>query len=76
MGKVDQGVIKLWLARHLFGGALAYISHGGDGHQVRDLLHITDLYDLIAPNLDGIGAEDGQTSNGSVVGRPAYRFAN
>jgi len=63
MGKVDQGVITLWLARHLFGGALAYIGHGGDGHQVRDLLHIADLYDLIAPNLDGIGAEDGQTFN-------------
>ena len=63
MGKVDQGVITLWLARHLFGGALAHIGHGGDGHQVRDLLHIADLYDLIAPNLDGSGTEDGQTFN-------------
>ena len=43
MGKVDQGVITLWLARHLFGRALAYIGHGGDGHPVRDLLHIADL---------------------------------
>ncbi|MBT5496486.1 MAG: NAD-dependent epimerase/dehydratase family protein [Alphaproteobacteria bacterium] len=63
MGKVDQGVITLWLARHLFGGTLAYIGHGGDGRQVRDLLHVADLYDLIAPRLDGIGAEDGQTYN-------------
>ena len=46
MGKVDQGVIAFWLARHLFGGALASIGRGddgGDGHPVRDLLHIADL---------------------------------
>lgn len=69
MGKVDQGVITLWLARHLYGGTLAYIGHGGDGRQVRDLLHVADLYDLIAPRLDGIGEEDGQVCN--VGGGPS-----
>ena len=63
MGKVDQRFVSLWLARHLFGGPLAYIGHGGDGLQVRDLLHIADLYDLIAPRLDGVGEEDGQVYN-------------
>ena len=47
MGKVDQGFIALWTSRHLFGGALSYIGFGGQGHQVRDVLHVADLYDLI-----------------------------
>jgi CDP-paratose 2-epimerase len=47
MGKVDQGVFVLWAARHLFGGTLSYIGYGGLGRQVRDFLHVEDLYDLI-----------------------------
>ena len=31
MGKVDQGVIVLWLARHFFGGVLEYIGYRGSG---------------------------------------------
>lgn len=47
MGKVDQGVITLWVARHKFGRPLQYIGFGGAGKQVRDLLHIDDLYTLL-----------------------------
>ncbi|GEO81744.1 NAD-dependent epimerase/dehydratase family protein [Pararhodospirillum oryzae] len=47
MGKVDQGFVALWAARHLFGGPLAYMGFGGEGRQVRDLLHVADLYDLV-----------------------------
>lgn len=47
MGKVDQGFIALWLARHFFGGRLDYLGFGGDGLQVRDILHIDDLCDLV-----------------------------
>ena len=47
MGKVDQGVLTLWMARHLFGGGLKYIGFGGQGHQVRDALHVTDLCELL-----------------------------
>lgn len=47
MGKVDQGVVVLWAARHLFGGILNYSGFGGEGRQVRDLLHVADLYDLV-----------------------------
>ncbi len=47
MGKVDQGVLTLWMARHLFGGSLKYIGFGGQGHQVRDALHVDDLCDLL-----------------------------
>ncbi len=46
-GKTDQGVFTLWVARHLFGGALSYTGFGGLGQQVRDLLHPRDLFDLI-----------------------------
>ena len=51
MGKVDQGFIALWMARHLFGGPLSYMGFGGDGLQVRDVLHVDDLYDLLVRQL-------------------------
>jgi CDP-paratose 2-epimerase len=51
MGKVDQGFIVLWMARHLFGGSIAYMGFGGEGLQVRDVLHVDDLYDLLAKQL-------------------------
>lgn len=43
MGRVDQGVVVYWVARHVFGGPLSYIGYGGSGKQVRDILHIEDL---------------------------------
>ncbi len=45
MGKVDQGVVALWVARHLYGLPLRYIGYGGK--QVRDVLHVEDLADLV-----------------------------
>ena len=48
MGKVDQGVFTFWVARHLLGLPLRYTGFGGLGKQVRDLLHIDDLFALIA----------------------------
>jgi CDP-paratose 2-epimerase len=47
MGKIDQGIISLWIAKHLYGGQLNYVGFQGSGKQVRDILHIDDLYDLI-----------------------------
>ena len=47
MGKVDQGFVALWLARHTFGGRLSYVGYGGAGTQVRDVLHVSDLCHLI-----------------------------
>lgn len=52
MGKVDQGFMTLWAARHLYGGSLSYNGFGGHGHQVRDVLHVEDLFDLIVRQLD------------------------
>jgi CDP-paratose 2-epimerase len=47
MGKVDQGFVALWVARHVLGGSLRYVGYGGTGKQVRDILHVADLYALI-----------------------------
>lgn len=46
-GKQDQGFVSLWIWRHLNKLKLDYIGYGGFGNQVRDVLHIDDLKDLI-----------------------------
>ena len=63
MGKVDQGFIVLWAARHLFGGPLGYVGFGGEGLQVRDVLHVDDLYDLIRLQLGDLPRFDGAVFN-------------
>lgn len=47
MGKTDQGVVTLWMAKHFWNKELAYIGYGGTGKQVRDILHVDDLVRLI-----------------------------
>jgi CDP-paratose 2-epimerase len=63
MGKVDQGVFALWVGRHYFGGRLSYIGWGGQGKQVRDLLHVDDLAELIEVQLRQFDRLAGQTFN-------------
>ena len=63
MGKVDQGFVGLWLARHVFGGRLSYIGYGGAGTQVRDLLHVADLCRLIDLQIGGRDRYAGKTYN-------------
>jgi CDP-paratose 2-epimerase len=52
MGKVDQGVVVLWMARHFWGKGLSYIGYNGSGKQVRDVMHIYDLFDLLDYELE------------------------
>lgn len=47
MGKIDQGVVVLWLAKHFWKKELGYFGFGGEGKQVRDMLHVHDLYRLL-----------------------------
>ena len=47
MGKVDQGVFAHWVLSHHLERPLRYIGYDGSGKQVRDLLHVDDLVDLI-----------------------------
>jgi CDP-paratose 2-epimerase len=63
MGKVDQGVFAHWLLSHRFGLPLSYIGFGGEGKQVRDLLHVDDLADLVEEQLTDPGRWDGEVVN-------------
>jgi CDP-paratose 2-epimerase len=63
MGKVDQGVIVLWVAKHHYKQPLSYIGYGGNGKQVRDLLHVHDLYRLLEIQLTDIGRHSGEIYN-------------
>ena len=63
MGKVDQGVVVHWAARHVFGGELAYFGYGGTGKQARDILHIEDLYDLLRIQMDNLENHNGKVYN-------------
>jgi CDP-paratose 2-epimerase len=63
MGKVDQGVVTLWVAHHYFGKPLRYTGFGGTGKQVRDLLHVEDLFDLIVRQMRLPRLWDGRVYN-------------
>lgn len=63
MGKVDQGVIVLWLAAHYFQKSLKYIGYGGTGKQVRDFLHVRDLLRLVDYQLNNFDCLDGDVLN-------------
>ncbi len=63
MGKVDQGVFTHWMLAHYFRNPLSYIGFGGHGKQVRDLLHVDDLVDLVERQLLDPEKWDGQTVN-------------
>jgi CDP-paratose 2-epimerase len=47
MGHAEQGVFAHWMLAHVLRRPLAYIGFGGQGHQVRDVLHVADLAVLI-----------------------------
>jgi CDP-paratose 2-epimerase len=63
MGKVDQGVLTLWVARHYFRKPLQYIGFGGQGKQVRDILHVDDLFDLLLLQMRSLSLWDGRVYN-------------
>lgn len=63
MGKTDQGVVTLWMAKHFWNKELAYIGYGGKGKQVRDMLHIDDLVRLIDLQLHNIKIFNGKVYN-------------
>lgn len=63
MGKVDQGVFTYWVLAHHLGRPLAYIGYGGGGKQVRDLLHASDLTELIDEQLCAPDHWEGLTVN-------------
>lgn len=46
-GKTDQGFVSYWIKQHLGNKDLVYVGFGGTGKQVRDILNISDLIELI-----------------------------
>ena len=63
MGKVDQGVVVLWTSRHYWNRDLQYFGYGGEGKQVRDVVHIKDFAELIDYQIEHIDELSGQTYN-------------
>lgn len=62
-GKVDQGVLMHWLLSHYWKRKLSYFGFGGRGQQVRDMLHIEDLLDLIDMQIHDFATYEGKTLN-------------
>lgn len=63
MGKTDQGVVTLWMAKHYWRQSLNYFGYGGLGKQVRDILHIEDLIELIDLQIHHIEKFNGKVFN-------------
>ena len=63
MGKIDQGVVVLWLAKHFWNQQLSYIGYGGTGKQVRDMLHTADLFRLIDWQMHHLDEINGEVFN-------------
>lgn len=62
-GKVDQGIFTFWMLSHYFKQGLKYIGFGGKGKQVRDLLHVEDLFELIDRQVQSIEEINGSVYN-------------
>jgi CDP-paratose 2-epimerase len=62
-GKLDQGVFTLWIANHFYQKPLRYTGFGGQGKQVRDLLHPRDLFALIEKQVPLLGKYSGEYFN-------------
>lgn len=64
MGKIDQGVIVLWMARHFWKNKpLSYIGYGGEGKQVRDFMHVDDLFEVVKLEIEDIDRYHGEVYN-------------
>ncbi len=63
MGKVDQGVFTHWMLAFYYRRPLSYLGFGGQGKQVRDLLHVADLAELVDDQLQRPEHWDGAVVN-------------
>ncbi len=62
-GKQDQGFVSLWIAKYLFKKKLSYIGFGGNGHQVRDVIHVDDVCEIIFLQIKNMKKKFNKTFN-------------
>jgi CDP-paratose 2-epimerase len=62
-GKQDQGYISLWVNRFLTKKKLSYIGFGGYGQQIRDVIHIDDVSDIIYKQIVNFNKIKNETFN-------------
>ena len=62
-GKQDQGFVSLWIWKHMNKKKLNYIGFGGKGLQVRDVIHIKDVCQLIELQIKKINKIHNLTMN-------------
>jgi CDP-paratose 2-epimerase len=62
-GKQDQGFVPLWIARHILKKNISYIGFGGKGHQVRDVIHIEDVCEIIKLQIKNMHKINNDTFN-------------
>ena len=62
-GKQDQGFVPLWVAKHYFKKNLSYIGFGGHGNQVRDVIHIKDVCEIITLQIKNLKLTYNNTFN-------------
>ena len=53
----------MWIANHYFNKPLKYMGFGGQGQQVRDLLHPDDLFDAVRIQSEQIDRLSGEVFN-------------
>jgi len=62
-GRVDQGVFALWIRNYYFRRPLRYTGFGGQGKQVRDILHPSDLFELVDRQIAALPRHSGEVFN-------------
>ncbi len=61
-GKIDQGIFSFWIYNWMLNKPLGFIGYGGEGKQVRDLMHPNDLGLLLLKQIK-FGKNDGTKPN-------------
>ncbi|MDC0303846.1 NAD-dependent epimerase/dehydratase family protein [Flavobacteriales bacterium] len=62
-GNQNQGIVSHWLKCHLRKKNLQYFGYGGSGKQVRDVIHVIDVCEVIDKQIHQIASVNGETFN-------------
>ena len=62
-GKQDQGFVTMWIGKHIYKKKLSYIGFGGHGNQVRDVIHIDDVCEIIYLQIKNLNKKYNNTFN-------------